>query len=84
MNLRYGVDRNQEERDHLTTMLSGGTYAARKPKPAQILLAADAGETDEAIAAWCEVTRCPVSPLRGAGSARILIVRIKPFDATAA
>ena len=51
MNVRYRVDLNQEERDQLTTMLSGGTHAVRKLKRAQILLAADAGEADEAIAA---------------------------------
>jgi transposase len=51
MNIRYRVDLNQEERDQLSKMLSGGKHAARKLKRAQILLAADAGESDEAIAA---------------------------------
>lgn len=51
MNVRYRVDLNQEERDRLTTILSGGKHAARKVKRVQILLAADAGQTDEAIAA---------------------------------
>ena len=51
MNVRYRVELNQEERDRLTAMLSGGRHAARKLKRAQILLAADAGESDEAIAA---------------------------------
>ena len=51
MNVRYRVDLNQDERDELNTMLSGGKQAARRLKRAQILLAADAGETDEAIAA---------------------------------
>jgi transposase len=51
MNVRYRVDLNQNERDQLDTMLSGGKHAARRLKRAQILLAADAGETDEAIAA---------------------------------
>lgn len=51
MNVRYRVDPNQEERDLLTTMLSGGTHAVSKLKRAQILLAADTGEADEAIAA---------------------------------
>ena len=50
MNVRYRVDLNQEERDQLNAMLGGGKHAARKLKRAQILLAADAGETDEAIA----------------------------------
>ena len=51
MNVRYRVDLNQDEREQLDTMLRGGKHAARKLKRAQILLAADAGETDEAIAA---------------------------------
>jgi transposase len=51
MNVRYRVELNQEERDQLDTILSGGKRAARKVKRAQILLAADAGQTDEAIAA---------------------------------
>lgn len=51
MNVRYRVELNQEERDQLDTILSGGKHAARKVKRAQILLAADAGQTDEAIAA---------------------------------
>src|SRR5487761_1331989 len=42
MNVRYRVELNQEERDQLTRMLSGGRHAARKLKRAQILLAADA------------------------------------------
>ena len=41
---------NQSERDQLTTLLSGGKQAARKLKRAQILLAADAGASDEEIA----------------------------------
>jgi transposase len=51
VNVRYRVGLNQEERDQLHKMLSGGRHAARKFKRAQILLAADAGESDEAIAA---------------------------------
>ena len=51
MNVRYRVELHQQERDQLATMLSGGKHAARKLKRAQILLAADAGECDEAIAA---------------------------------
>ena len=51
MNVRYRVELNQEERDQLNKMLSGGKHAARKLKRAQILLAADAEETDEVIAA---------------------------------
>ena len=50
MNVRYRVELSQAERDQLTTLLSGGKHAARKLKRAQILLAADAGVGDEAIA----------------------------------
>jgi transposase len=41
---------SQAERDQLTALLSGGKHAARKLKRAQILLAADAGASDAAIA----------------------------------
>jgi transposase len=51
MNIRYRVDLDQVERDELSSMLSGGKQSARKLKRAQILLAADAGLGDEAIAA---------------------------------
>ena len=50
MNIRYRVELNEGERAQLTAMLSGGKHAARKLKRAQILLAADAGIGDEAIA----------------------------------
>jgi transposase len=50
MNIRYRVDLSQTERDQLTALLSGGKHPARKLKRAQILLAADAGVSDEAIA----------------------------------
>jgi transposase len=50
MNLRYRVELSQAERDELMTMLSGGRHGARKLKRAQILLAADAGTSDEEIA----------------------------------
>lgn len=50
MNIRYRVELNEAERAQLTSMLSGGKHAARKLKRAQILLAADAGVSDAAIA----------------------------------
>ena len=50
MNIRYRVELSQAERDHLTALLKGGKHSARKIKRAQILLAADAGIGDEAIA----------------------------------
>lgn len=51
MNVRYRVDLDQPERDALMSMLRGGEHPARKLKRAQILLAADAGLSDAAIAA---------------------------------
>ena len=51
MNVRYRIDLDQAERDELTTMLRSGQHAARRLKRAQILLAADAGQSDETIAA---------------------------------
>src|SRR3979411_1815319 len=50
MNVRYRVELRQAERCELTAMLSKGKRAARKLKRAQILLAADAGCSDEEIA----------------------------------
>src|SRR5450631_1361296 len=55
MNIRYRVELNETERAQLTAMLSGGKHAARKLKRAQILLAADAGVSDEAIASSVSV-----------------------------
>ena len=51
MNVRYRVEFSQTERAELTALLSGGKHAARKLKRTQILLAADAGTSDAAIAA---------------------------------
>ena len=50
MNIRYRVDLSEAERIELQTLLRGGRHAARKLKRAQILLAADAGLPDDAIA----------------------------------
>jgi transposase len=50
MNVRYRVDLSQAERDELKSLLNGGKHAVRKVKRAQILLAADAGASDEEIA----------------------------------
>jgi len=50
MNVRYRVELSQTERAELTALLSGGRHAARKLKRAQILLAADAGASDDDIA----------------------------------
>jgi len=51
MNVRYRVELGQAERNELMALLSGGKHPVRKLKRAQILLAADAGSSDEAIAA---------------------------------
>jgi hypothetical protein len=50
MNVCYRVELSQAERSELTTLLSGGKHAARKLKRTQILLAADAGASDDEIA----------------------------------
>jgi len=50
MNVRYRVTLTQDERDALAALLSGGKQPARKLKRAQVLLAADAGVSDEDIA----------------------------------
>ena len=51
MNVRYRVTLSLEERTQLRTLISGGKGRIRRLKRAQLLLAADAGTTDEAIAA---------------------------------
>src|SRR5436309_5876543 len=51
MNVRYRVDLTQAERNALGALLSGGKHPARKLKRAQILLAADAGVSNDGIAA---------------------------------
>jgi transposase len=50
MNVRYRVTLTQYERNELRAILNGGKSPARKLKRAQILLAADAGASDEDIA----------------------------------
>ena len=51
MNVRYRVELSQSERDELGALVSGGKLSARRLKRMQILLAADAGVSDEVIAA---------------------------------
>jgi transposase len=51
MNVRYRVELSQSERDELRALVSGGKLPVRRLKRMQILLAADAGVADEAIAA---------------------------------
>lgn len=50
MNIRYRVTLSMEERAELLAMARAGKGAVRRIKRAQILLAADLGSTDEAIA----------------------------------
>lgn len=50
MNVRYRVELSQTERAELMALLSGGRHAVRKLKRAQILLAADAGASDDDVA----------------------------------
>jgi transposase len=50
MNIRYVVTLTAEERQQLEVLVRGGKHAARMVKRAQILLAADVGSKDEAIA----------------------------------
>jgi transposase len=49
MNVRYHVKLSRSERAELGFLLQGGTQAVRKLKRAQILLAADAGMSDDDI-----------------------------------
>lgn len=51
MNVRYRVKLTDDERAELRALIAKGKRSARKLKRAQVLLAADAGESDEAIAA---------------------------------
>src|SRR3954469_3134719 len=60
MNIRYRVELSEAERGELQAMLSGGRQAARKLKRAQILLASDAGQSDETIAASVAVSASTV------------------------
>lgn len=55
MNVKYVVELSEEERVELQVLVGGGTRLARNLKRAQILLAADGGETDAAIAATVRV-----------------------------
>ena len=55
MSIKFCVDLSQSERDQLDALLSGGRHATRKIKRAQILVAANDGLSDEAIAATLKV-----------------------------
>lgn len=60
MNVRYRVELSETERDELAALLRGGRRAARTLKRAQILLAADAGESEQAIARHVAVSASTV------------------------
>ncbi len=62
MNVRYRVELSQSERDELTALLSAGRHAARKLKRAPILLAAEAGTSDEVMAATLAVSGSTIYP----------------------
>ena len=64
MTVRYRVDLSEAERGALHALTGGGRQAVRKVKRAQILLAADAGHSDEAIAATVAVGTATVHRTR--------------------
>jgi transposase len=55
MHIRYRVELDESERQHLDAVVAGGTRAVRRVKRAQILLAAAAGVADAEIAATVRV-----------------------------
>jgi transposase len=60
MNVHYRVELSEVERGELAALLRGGRHAARTLKRAQILLAADAGESEAAIARHVAVSAATV------------------------
>lgn len=60
MNVRYRVELSEAERGELTALLRAGRHAARTLKRAQILLAADTGESEQAIARYVSVSAATV------------------------
>ena len=56
MNVRYRVDLSQAERDEHSALVSRGKLPVRRLKRMQILLAADAGVSDEVIAATVQTS----------------------------
>jgi transposase len=60
MNVRYIVALDSSERQQLEALSAGGTCAVRRIKRAQILLAADAGRSDEQIANTVQVSTTTV------------------------
>ena len=68
MNVRYRMGLNQEGREQLGKMPSGGKHAVRELEPDQILVSAAAGESDDAIAAAVGVGTSMRHKLSGAAS----------------
>ena len=60
----YIVEVNEQEREQLQKLLRKGKLSARKLKRAQILLAADAGQTDDQIAKAVRVHVATVHRIR--------------------
>jgi len=60
MNVRYTVQLEASEQQELEALVAGGRRPVRKVKRAQILLAADAGRTDEDIASAVQVATATV------------------------
>lgn len=56
MNVRYVVDLTDEERQQLRAFVAHGSHGVREVKRAQILLAADAGHPEAAVAATVVVS----------------------------
>lgn len=61
---KFIVDLTAEEREELETLISSGADSARKLTRARILLKADEGWTDEAIADALDVGRATVERVR--------------------
>jgi transposase len=64
MHKKYVVALSDTERTHLKGLISAGTAPARKLAHARVLLQADRGRTDEAVAAAVEISQPTVSRIR--------------------
>ena len=61
---KYAVDLNDEERALLNELINAGTQRVRKTNHARILLKADAGWTDQAIAEALDVSLATIQRVR--------------------
>src|ERR1051325_11044957 len=64
MNVRYIVELESSERQQLEALVAGGASTVRRIKRAQILLAAEAGRSDEQIAGAVQVSIATVYRVR--------------------